>query len=151
MPLVILKIILALVVAQALVKFVVFFALPYATRRAMLDRQYAGKLSATANSDVLLLAIVVALLVLLFWNGTVEYLSFAVGLYAGMTLIQVYFHRFSKALPPEESPPEPESPIKMMSYAIQANPEKPWFELLVIAVLLVWILFMLATKGFGWL
>ena len=150
MPLIVLKIILALVVAHALVKFVVFFAIPYATRRAMLDRQYGNKLSATANSDLFLLALVVVLLALLFWNGSVEYLSFAVGLYAGMTLIQVYFHRFSKPLSPKEFPPEPVSPIKMMSYAIQANPEKPWIELLLIAVLLVWILFMLVTRGFGW-
>lgn len=150
MSLTILKIVLALVVIQALVKFVVFFLVPYSTRRALLDRQYAGKLSATAKSDVFLLALVVALLGLLFWNGNPEYLSFAVGLYAGMTLIQVYFHRFSKPLAPEEAPPQPVSPIKMMSYAIQANPEKPWSELLLIAVLLVWILFMLVTKGFGW-
>ena len=115
----------------------------------MLDSQYTGKTSATKYSDILLLVIVLVLIILLFATGKTDYLSFAVGLYAGMTLIQLYFHHFSKPLPPSEAPQEPLSPIKTMSYAIQANPEKPWKELLVIAVLLIWILFNIITKGFG--
>ncbi|HEX9388836.1 MAG TPA: hypothetical protein VF918_21095 [Anaerolineales bacterium] len=54
-----------------------------------------------------------------------------------MTLIQTYFHQFSKPLPPAESPPDPISPIKMMSYAIQANPEQPWKGLIVVTVLFI--------------
>lgn len=150
MVLIALKVLLGLLMLQALVKFGVFFFIPYATRRKMLDKQYAGNVSATKKSDLLLLGIVIVLLILLFWGGKVEYLSFAVGLYAGMTLIQIYFHHFSKPLPSEEYPPDPVSPIKMMSYAIQANPEKPWKELLLIALLLIWLLYMLATQGFGW-
>ncbi|MCE7984450.1 MAG: hypothetical protein DYG89_25030 [Caldilinea sp. CFX5] len=145
----ILKIFLTLLIGQALVKFAVFFLLGYETRRKMLDAQYADKTTATKTMDLLLLGIVLLLLALLFASGQVEYVSFAVGLYAGMTLIQTYFHQFSKPLPPAEAPPPPVSPIKMMSYAIQANPEKPWKELLVITVLFVWVLYQLATAAFG--
>lgn len=124
----ILRILLTLVIVQALVKFGVFFLVRYDTRRRMLDSQYAGKTTATKTSDLLLLG---------------------VGLYAGMTLIQTYFHEFSKPLAPTESPPEPISPIKMMSYAIQANPEKPWKELIVMTVLFIWVLYKLVAEAFG--
>ncbi len=33
------------------------------------------------------------------------------------------------------------SPVKMMSYAIQANPEKPWKQLAIITFLAVWLLY----------
>ncbi len=33
------------------------------------------------------------------------------------------------------------SPVKMMSYAIQANPEKPWKQLAIITFLAVWVLY----------
>lgn len=150
MTLLILKVFLTLLIVQALVKFTVFFFVPYAVRRKMLDSQYAGKTSATKHADMLLLGIVLVLTALLFATGKTDYLSFAVGLYAGMTLIQIYFHHFSKPLPSNEVPQEPLSPIKIMSYAIQANPGKPWKELAAIAALLLWILYSLATKGFGW-
>jgi hypothetical protein len=38
-----------------------------------------------------------------------------------MTIIQVYFHRFSDPLPPEKAPPPPIAALKMMSYSIQAE------------------------------
>jgi len=57
-----------------------------------------------------------------------------------MTLIQLYFHQFSVPLSDDEAPRSPSSPIKVMSYAIQANPSRPWKELLLIASLLVWSL-----------
>lgn len=149
MTMLILKILLALLLVQALVKFGFFFLLSYATRRKMLDAQYADKPTATKTTDLLLLGLVLLLLGLLFASGRVETVSLAVGLYAGMTLIQTYFHQFSKPLPPTEAPPPLVSPIKMMSYAIQANPEKPWKELLVITVLFLWVLYQLATEAFG--
>jgi hypothetical protein len=77
-----------------------------------------------------------------------KYLSFTTGLYVGMTLIQVYFHRFSDPLPPEKSPAPPVSPIKMMSYGIQAFPKKPWREILFMAVLFIWGIYQLITEGF---
>lgn len=146
MPPLVLKALLALVVIQALIKFAVFFFVKYETRRKLLDSQYAGKMTATKQTDRILLGIVLLLLVLLFATGRVAYLSFAVGFYAGMTLIQLYFHRFSRPLSPQESPPPPVSPIKLMSYAIQANPEKPWKELTIIALLLLWVLYRLLAE-----
>jgi hypothetical protein len=115
----------------------------------MLDSQYAGKTTATKTTDLVLLSIVLVLVILLFASGQIEYLSFGVGLYAGMTLIQTYFHEFSKPLTPEESPPAPVSPIKMMSYAIQANPEKPWKELILMTLLFIWMLYKLVAGAFG--
>jgi hypothetical protein len=90
-----------------------------------------------------------AFLALLFVSG-VDYLSFATGLLVGMTIIQVYFHRFSAVLPSDKSPDPPVSAIKLMSYAIQADPGKAWRELTLMTVLLVWVLYMLVTHGFGW-
>jgi hypothetical protein len=149
MTLLILKILLTLLSLQALIKLFVFFFIPYSTRRRMLDKSYGTNTTATAKSDLLLLAICLILLGLLFFSGDTEYISFATGLYVGMTLIQIYFHHFSTPLPPEKSPEPPISPIKLMSYAIQANPEKPWKELLVIGILFFGILYMLLTRGFN--
>jgi hypothetical protein len=88
----------------------------------LLDSQYRGRASATKASDLILLVVVLVLLGLLWGSGQGDYVSFAVGLWAGMTLIQTYFHEFSQPLLPEEMPTEaPGSPIKMMSYAIQAT------------------------------
>src|SRR3954464_6072601 len=112
-----LRIVVGLLMLHALVKFAVFFFIPYHTRRKMLDDQYGAKTSATKLSDLLLLAIVLLLVGLLFARGGVDYQSFAVGLWAGMTLIQTYFHEFSKPLLPEQLPRHGDiSPIKMMSY-----------------------------------
>lgn len=64
-------------------------------------------------------------------------------------LFKADYHLFKKSLPPHEFSSEPVSPIKMMPYAIQANPGKPWKELIVISVLALWILYALSTSGFG--
>ncbi len=63
--------------------------------------------------------------------------------------LQVYFHRFRDPLAPDKSPEPPVTPIKYMSYAIQANPRKAWREYLFMTVLFVWALSMLFTEGFG--
>lgn len=149
MALTILKILLTLFAIQALVKFAFFFVLSYGRRRKMLDASYGDKTSATSTSDTVLMTIVLVVIALLFMSGTMEYISFTAGLYIGATLIQLYFHRFSKPLPPEKAPGAPVSPIKMMSYAIQANPERPWRELVILAALFLWALIMLITRGFG--
>lgn len=115
MTILILKLLLALLLVQALVKFAVFFLMSYARRRKLLDAQYGEKTTATKTTDLLLLGIVLLLLGLLLASGQVETVSFAVGLYAGMTLIQTYFHHFSKPLPPAEAPPPVLSPIKALS------------------------------------
>src|ERR1700755_2858677 len=98
-----------------------FFALPYRKRRAALDKSYGDKPSATSTSDVVVLLVTVALSGLLLWRG-VEAVSFLGGLWIGATLIQLYFHRFHDAVPPDRAAPPETSPLKEMSYAIQATP-----------------------------
>ena len=145
-----LEILLLLLFLHVIIKFAFFFVLSYETRRKMLDRSYSGKISATKKSDIALLIIALLPLLLLVILGKVEYISFAVGLYLGMTLIQVYFHKFSAPLSADKEPQDPISPIKIMSYAIQANPERAWVVLAIITLLVIWILYELITKAFGW-
>lgn len=134
---------------QVLVKFSVFFFVRYAARRKRLDLSYGSKTSATKYFDNVILLILALLIILLYWSKKMEYLSFITGVYIGATLIQVYFHRFSDPLPEDKSPQPPVSPIKMMSYAIQAFPKKPWKELFFLVVIFGWGLYMLLSKGFG--
>ena len=125
--------VIALLAVHALIKFA-FFALPYRMRRDALDRAYGDKPTATRASDVLLLGLVIAIAGLLFWRG-VDVADFIGGLWIGATVIQLYFHRFHEGLSPNLAPPQPVSPIKLLSYAIQAAPQRAWRELLVLTVL----------------
>lgn len=70
-----------------LVKFA-FFALPYARRRAALDRSYGDKPSATSTSDWVLLGFTAAVAAVLLWRGA-DAASFLGGLWIGATLIQL--------------------------------------------------------------
>lgn len=124
------------------VKFA-FFALPYQKRRAALDRSYGEKPSATITSDWITLGFVIVLCALLLWRG-VEAVSFLGGLWIGATLIQLYFHRFHEPVAADRAAPPQTSPLKEMSYAIQASPWHPWPEMAVLAVLVVWNLILLA-------
>ncbi|WP_406855240.1 hypothetical protein ABEG18_22305 [Alsobacter sp. KACC 23698] len=133
---------LAIYSALALLKPVFFAVLPYGKRRSMLDRSYAGRTSATSRSDPILIVFCLVLVGLLARRGA-EPASFLTGLLVGMTLIQVYFHRYSIPLNEAEAPPPPHSPIKTMSYAIQAAPGRAGIELAIIAVLLAWSLWSL--------
>jgi hypothetical protein len=129
------SIVVAVLGIHILIKFA-FFALPYRRRRAMLDKQYGDKPSATTVSDWVLLAFAVALAALLFWRG-VEAVSFLGGLWIGATVIQLYFHRFHRPVAPDRAAPQQSSPLKEMSYAIQDAPWRPWPQLLVLTVLVV--------------
>ena len=71
-----------------------FFALPYRRRRALLDKQYGDKPSATATSDLVLMAFTIAISALLLGRGG-DAVSFLGGLWIGATLIQLYFHPIS--------------------------------------------------------
>ena len=144
-----LKIVLVFFIIYSLVKFFVFFFIKYDKRRNLLDKSYNGKAHATGVQDIFLLIMVLIIIGLLFISGQTEYISFVSGLFAGMVLIQLYFHSFSKTLPLEKSPEPPISPIKMMSYAIEANPERAWKELVIITIISIWALYMLLTQGFG--
>lgn len=148
MDLLILKVLILLLSIHAVLKPLFFFLLNYQTRRKQLDKSYGNKSSATRLFDNVILLVLIVLITLLIISGQMQYLSFAVGLYVGATLIQVYFHSFSNKLPEDKSPKPPASPIKIMSYAIQANPEKPWKSLLFISILFLWVIYMLLTAGF---
>ncbi|HET9103789.1 MAG TPA: hypothetical protein VFN55_10590 [Solirubrobacteraceae bacterium] len=130
--------------AHVLIKFA-FFAMPYQRRRAELDRAYGSALSATTTSDWVLLLIVVALAVVLFLAG-VHPVSFLIGIWIGATLIQTYFHRYHAPLGPEQAPPPPVGPIKLMSYAIQANPWRPWPQITILAILILASFIALAVR-----
>ncbi|PWT73476.1 MAG: hypothetical protein C5B59_13540 [Bacteroidetes bacterium] len=145
----ILKILMTLFVLQALIKFYVFFFVRYEVRRKQLDKSYGQKASATKYFDNVILLVLALLVTLLFLSKSMEYLSFITGVYIGATLIQVYFHRFSDPLPEDKSPKPPISPIKIMSYGVQAFPKKPWKELLFLTLIFLWGLYMLLSRGFG--
>ncbi len=144
----ILKILLTLYIVYALVKFFDFFYLKYERRIKGIRASYNEGGRAIKLFDNTILAVMLVFVGLLFISG-VEYLSFTTGLLVGMTIIQVYFHRFIDPLPSDKSPEPPVSAIKLMSYSIQANPGKAWRELIFMTLLLVWALYMLFTRGFG--
>jgi len=125
--------VIAVVLALHVVVKFCFFALPYRFRRRQLDRSYRGRPRATQVSDPVSLALVVVLVVLLFVDGVAPP-SFLIGLWVGATLVQTYFHRFHAPLDPEHAPPAPNSPIKTMSYAIQAAPRRAWQEMTLFTV-----------------
>jgi hypothetical protein len=113
-----------------------FFALPYRRRRALLDKQYGDKPSATTTSDWVLMGFTVAVAALLLWRG-VQAVSFLGGVWIGATLIQLHFHQFHRPVPPERAAPPQTSPLKEMSYAIQDAPWRPWPQLLALTALVV--------------
>lgn len=134
----ILKILLVVYILYALLKFFEFFFRNEADKMKGLRMVYVeggGRIVKIFDNAVLILMVI--FVVLLFVSG-IEYLSFTTGLLVGMTLIQVYFHRFDAPLPPEKSPEPPITALKMMSYSIQANPEKAWKELIFMTALFIW-------------
>jgi len=135
-----LRILLALYIAYALLKFFDFFYLGYERRPESLRAAYAHDGRAIRVFDGAMLALVAVLVVLQFIAG-IDSLSFTTGLMVGCTLIQVYFHRFSEPLAADKAPEPPVSAIKLMSYSIQADPGKSWRELAFLTVLFVWALY----------
>jgi uncharacterized membrane protein YphA (DoxX/SURF4 family) len=149
MPQLILKIFLVIYIFYAFVKFFEFFFRSDETRRYGLHKVYVeGNGRIIKIFDNVMLAVMAVVVCLLFISG-VEYLSFTTGLLVGMTIIQIFFHRFNEPLPPEKSPEPPITALKMLSYSVQAMPEKPWRELIFMTVLFVWALYKLFTEGFG--
>src|SRR5215469_13452356 len=144
-----LKVLLTIYALYALLKFFEFFFRSEKAKQKGLHAVYVdgnGRVVKIFDNVILLFAL---LLIVLLFRGGVEYVSFTTGLLVGMTIIQVYFHRFSDPLPPEKAPPPPITALKMMSYSVQANPGKAWRELALITLLFLWALYMLATRGFG--
>ena len=137
-----LRILLGLYILQALVKFVNLFAIPYPVRIKRIAATHQGRFLKTF--DNVLLAFIAALFALQVLVG-LQPLSFITGLMVGLTLTQLLFHRFDQPLSDAESPPAPASPVKTVSYAIQARPALAWREITVQAALFAWALFALAT------
>jgi hypothetical protein len=142
---VVIDVLVALLGVHALVKFAFFFVLPYAKRRGALDRAYGDKPSATRTADAVLLTAVIVIAGLILWRG-IDPVSFLAGLWIGVSFIQLYFHRFHEPLLPSQMPPAIVSPIKMMSYAIQAAPSRSWREMLLMAALIVWALVLIGER-----
>lgn len=138
-----LKILLGLYTLQGLIKFVNLFAIPYPIRIRRIAAAHGRFIKVFDDVLLVLMAVLVTLLAL---TG-LEHLSFITGLLVGLTLTQLLFHRFDRPLSPEKSPQEPVTPIKVMSYAIQATPGLAWREIIVQSGLFVWALTMLVTQG----
>jgi hypothetical protein len=134
----ILAVLLALYILQALLKFAVHFLVPYDTRRRRIEAMYTGR--AIGAYDDLVSLLMLVLIGLLIWSGAFEPLSFWTGLVVGMTLIQVYFHRFSQPVAPDKAPEPPLTPIRLISFAIQARPSLAWKEYAIMALLFIWAL-----------
>lgn len=122
--------------AYSVLKFGYFFILPYARRRDALDKAYAGRVYATGVSDAVTLVIVAAFAAFLLGTG-VEPIAFLGGLFVGAVLIQMFFHAFHEAPPADREAPEPSSPLKRMSYAIQDRPERAWKEMALYTVIVL--------------
>ncbi|MFI0424527.1 hypothetical protein [Spongiactinospora sp. 9N601] len=143
---IVLKVLLGLYILQALIKFINFFAIPYPARIKRIAAVYSGGGRFIRWFDDILLIFMAVLVALLAAVG-LEHLSFITGLLVGLTLTQVFFHRFTQPLTPDRSPPPPVTPIKTLSYAIQANPRLAWRDLAIQGALFIWALTMLATQS----
>ncbi len=86
---------------QGLVKFAVGFLVPYDTRIKRISSYYERDGRIISIYDSVTLAIIMVLVVLLFLTDMQE-LSFITGLIVGMLVIQIFFHRFSRPLAPEQ-------------------------------------------------
>jgi len=102
----VLKILLTLYILYALLKFFEFFFRSDEAKMRGLRSVYSGDNRVIKVFDNVILVLMLIFVGLLFVAG-VEYLSFTTGLLVGMSIIQVYFHRFSDPLPPEKSPDPP--------------------------------------------
>jgi hypothetical protein len=94
---VVLMILLIAFCVQALVRFAVWFLVPYETRIRRIASYYDRDGRIISFYDSITLIILVALVILLMLTE-MHYLSFITGLVVGMLTIQVFFHRFSKSL-----------------------------------------------------
>ena len=133
---------------QGLVKFAVGFIVPYPTRIKRIASYYERGGKIISIYDSVTLVIIVGLVVLLLFTD-MQPVSFITGLIVGMLVIQIFFHRFSEPLGPEQAPESDAAPRKIMSYAIQAHPGLAWQEIIVMAVLFVWALYQLITHLVG--
>lgn len=121
---------------QGLAKFAVHFLVPYEKRIKKIGDYYRRDASTIRLFDNVSLGLMAILVVLLLLSGSADALSFATALVVGMTLMQLFFHRFTDALPPDKAPDAPVRPAQLMSFAIQARPQLAWREYVFMTVLL---------------
>ncbi|MES9542857.1 MULTISPECIES: hypothetical protein [unclassified Actinomadura] len=143
---IILVVLLTLLTLQALAKFVAWFTVPYSSRIKRMATYYDKKHRFITVYDTVTLGLGIVIVLLAFLTG-VEYLSFISGFIVGMICIQVFFHRFIHVLPEDKTPQMPTPPVKLLSYAIQAQPGLAWREIAFISILSVWSLYMLIARG----
>src|SRR5437868_11576000 len=120
---------LLLYATYGLAKFVEVFVRPDVVKLKGLERAYRPGSRIISTFDTVMLVFMIVVVAVAFSVG-VDYLSFVAGLLVGMTLIQIFFHRFAQPVRPELAPEPPITPLKLMSYAIQAAPAKAWREFL---------------------
>ena len=137
-----LRVFLVLYILYGYAKFAQSFLRSEHAKKRWLRRVYAGR--AVAVFDDVMLAVMMAVVALTIVAG-IDARSFTSGLLVGMTLIQLFFHRFAEPLPDDWRPPEPVTPLKTMSYAIQAMPARAWREFAAISVLFAGALYYLAS------
>ena len=133
---------------QGLVKFAVGFFVPYSTRIRRIASYYDRDGRIISIYDSVTLVIIGVLVILLFLTDMHD-ISFITGLVSGMLIIQVFFHRFSKPLTPDQAPESPPPPRKLMSYAIQAKPTLAWREIVLMTALFGWALYVLIDRLIG--
>lgn len=146
--LVVLKILLILYILQSLIKFGIHFLAKYESRMEKIVSYYDSGERKLKRFDAITLGLAIIFVLLLFLSGEMEYLNFTTGFLVGLTLLQIYFHRFNQPLPPDKSPEQGASPIKHISYAIQEKPQRAWREYLLMTILLTWGLYMLLVNLF---
>lgn len=135
-----LTILLIVFVVQSLVKFAVWFTVPYPTRINRIASYYRRGGRVIAVYDTVSLAIMAVLTVLLLLTE-MQSLSFVTGLIVGMLTIQIFVHRFNKPLPGNRAPAPSAPPRELLSYAIQDSPGLAWRELVFMTVLFGWALY----------
>ena len=141
----ILRVFLIVYMLYGYAKFVELFVRSDDSKRRWLRRVYGNHARMVRVFDDVML-ILMAVVVVLAISAKADALTFTAGLLVGMTLIQIYFHRFKDPLTREWTPGEPVTPLKMMAYAIQATPAKAWKELAFITVLFAGAMFALIAR-----
>jgi uncharacterized membrane protein YphA (DoxX/SURF4 family) len=141
-----LTVLLLLFLLQGMAKFALWRFAPYRVRIGRIASYYARGQRVIRAYDSVSLLVTAAMVALLLATG-VETTSFAAGLVVGMTLIQVFLHRFDQPLPPDRMPPAPVRPNQHTSYAIQHRPWLAWREIAAIGVLSVWLIWDLVAQA----
>ena len=141
-----LTVLLTLYCLQSLAKFAIHFFVPYDKRIRRMAANYSQDHRLISRYDTITLVVQIVLVGLLFATHVDAY-SFLTGLFVGMSVIQVYFHRFIHPLPPDKMPESPFPPVKLVSYAIQAQPGLAWREYLLMSIVAIWGLYVVIADG----